>query len=52
LIFENIDKFSDAQINNAFLSYSKIFGKVDVGAYEEMKEKKGFLAFLKRKFKR
>ncbi len=52
LVFESIDKFSDAEINNAFLSYSKIFGKVDVGAYEEMKDKRGFLAFLKRKLKR
>ncbi len=48
-IFENINKFSDADINNAFINYSKLFAKVDVGAYEEMKEKKGLLDFLKRK---
>ncbi|MEN3038424.1 MAG: hypothetical protein ABDI07_04600 [Candidatus Kryptonium sp.] len=51
LIFENINKFSDADINNAFINYSKIFAKVDVGAYEEVKEKKGLFSFLKRKNK-
>ncbi|MCS7228428.1 MAG: hypothetical protein RMJ81_09920 [Candidatus Kryptonium sp.] len=51
-IFENIDRFSDADINNAFINYSKIFAKVDVGAYEEVKEKKGLFSFLKRKTKK
>lgn len=48
-IFENIDKFSDADINNAFINYSKLFGKVDIGAYEKIEERKGFFSFLKRK---
>ncbi len=51
-IFENIDKFSDADINNAFINYSKLFSKVDVGAYEEIKEKKGLFSFLKKKFRK
>lgn len=52
LIFENIDKFSDADINNAFINYSKLFAKVDVEDYEEIKEKKGLLSLLRGKFKK
>lgn len=51
-IFENIGRFSDADINNAFISYSKFFAKVDVGSYEEIKEKKGLFSLLKRKFRK
>ena len=51
-IFENIEKFSDVDINNAFISYSKFFAKVDVEGYEEVKEKKGLFSILKRKFRK
>ncbi len=48
-IFENIGKFTDADINNAFISYSKLFGKVDTGAYDEIVEKKGLFSLFKAK---
>ena len=44
-IFENISKFSDADINNAFVNYSKLFAKVDTSSYDEIKEKKGFINY-------
>lgn len=51
-IFENISKFSDVDINNAFINYSKAFAKVDIGPYDEIKEKKSLIQLLKEKFRK
>lgn len=52
LIFENNDKFSDAQINNAFINYNKLFAKVDVTLYEKVNEKRGLFQFLRKRFRK